>query len=107
MEVFTVRDLQEHPDTVIRAAEDCKLSIVVKHGSPVFIALPCDELLLKEGISFALPARLLDEGLISLTSAARMAGRTISEMTDLLRKYKISVIGTEPAELEQRISDFP
>lgn len=78
MEVFTVRDLQEHPDSAIRAAEHCKLSIVIKHGSPVFIALPCDEPLLKEGASFALPARLFDEGLISLTRAARVASRRVS-----------------------------
>lgn len=43
METFTVRDLRERSGELIRGAENGKLSVVTKHGTPVFIAVPFDD----------------------------------------------------------------
>ena len=106
MVAFTVRDLRERTGELIRGAEAGKLSIVTKHGAPVFLAVPFDDLLLREGIGFALAAHLFDEERISLSRAARMAGCSVSEMINLLGKCGISVIRTTPEELEQELADF-
>lgn len=49
MDIFTIRDLRECMGELIRDAEVGKLSIVTMHGQPVFVAVPFDETLLKEG----------------------------------------------------------
>lgn len=49
MDTFTVSDLRERTGELIRDAEAGKLSIVTKHGQPVFVAVPFDEVLVREG----------------------------------------------------------
>jgi prevent-host-death family protein len=106
METFTVRDLRERTGELIRDAEAGKLSVVTKHGTPVFVAVPFDDVLLKEGIGVALAVHLFDEERISLSRAARMAGQSVSEMVDLLGRHGIAVIRTTAEELEQELADF-
>jgi prevent-host-death family protein len=106
METFTVRDLRERTGELIRDAEAGKLSVITKHGTPVFVAVPFDEILLQEGVGVALAIKLFDEEHISLSRAARMAGRSASEMIDLLGKHGIPVIRTTPEDLERELADF-
>lgn len=47
MDSFTVRDLREHTGHLIHDAEAGKLSLVTKHGRPVFLAVPFSEELLE------------------------------------------------------------
>ncbi|MBN8441941.1 MAG: type II toxin-antitoxin system prevent-host-death family antitoxin [Thauera sp.] len=106
METFTVRDLRERTGELIRGAEDGKLAVVTKHGTPVFVAVPFDETLLREGVSVALAIRLFDAEQVSLSRAARIAGRTVSEMIDLLGRHGVSVVRTTKEELERELADF-
>jgi prevent-host-death family protein len=50
METFSIRDLRERTGELVREAEAGHLSIVAKHGRPLFVAVPMDEHLLKEGV---------------------------------------------------------
>ncbi len=106
MESFTVRDLRERTGELVRGAEAGKLSLVTKHGKPVFLTVPFDDMLLREGVAVALAVRLFDEEHVSLGRAARIAGCSVSEMTDLLLRNGIPVIRTERAELEREIAEF-
>lgn len=106
METFTVRDLRERTGELIRGAENGKLAVVTKHGTPVFVAVPFDETLLREGVSVALAIRLFDEERISLSRAARIAGLSVGEMIDLLGKHGLSVVRTSEDELERELADF-
>ena len=106
METFTVRDLRERTGELIRGAENGKLAVVTKHGTPVFVAVPFDETLLREGVSVALAIRLFDEERISLSRAARIAGLSVGEMIDRLAKHGISVVRTSEDELERELADF-
>jgi prevent-host-death family protein len=38
MDAFAVRDLREHTGAVIRNADSGQLSVVSKHGKPLFVA---------------------------------------------------------------------
>jgi len=51
LDIFTVRDLRERTGALIHDAEDGKLSLITKHGRPVFLAVPFSEELLKMGLS--------------------------------------------------------
>ncbi len=44
---FTVRDLRERTDELIRDAESGELSVITKRGRPVYVALPFDKTLIK------------------------------------------------------------
>lgn len=106
MHTFTVRDLREHTGDLIRGAENGELSVVTKHGTPVFVAVPFDETLLREGVSVALAIKLFDEERISLGRAAKLAGLSVSEMIDTLGRHGIAVIRTSEDELERELDDF-
>lgn len=51
MEIFTIKDLRERTGELVRGAEQGQLSIVTKHGQLIFVALPMDEQLVREGVS--------------------------------------------------------
>ena len=54
MEAFTVRDLRERTGELIRGAEQGHLSVITKHGNPVFVAVPFDAVLLENGVRASL-----------------------------------------------------
>ena len=51
METFTVRDLRERTGELVRNAEAGHLSLISKHGHPLFVAVPLDERLLGNGVT--------------------------------------------------------
>ena len=106
MHTFTVRDLRERTGELIRGAENGELSIITKHGTPVFVAVPFDETLLREGVGMALAIKLFDEERISLSRAARLAGLPVSEMIDMLGRHGVAVICTTDEDLERELGDF-
>lgn len=106
MHTFTVRDLREHTGELIRGAENGELSVVTKHGTPVFVAVPFDETLLREGVGTALAIKLFDEERISLGRAAKLAGLSVSAMIDMLGRHGVAVIRTTDEDLECELGDF-
>jgi len=106
MQTFTIRDLRDRTGELVRDAEAGKLSLITKHGQPVFVAVPFDENLLKSGINVALAARLFDEELISLGKAAKLAEMSHSEFIDLLGRMQIPIARYEPGELEKELESF-
>lgn len=106
MHTFTVRDLRERTSELIRRAESGGLSVVTKHGKPVFIAVPFDETLLREDVWMALVIKLFDEECISLSRAAKLAGLSVSEMVDMLGWHGVAVIRPTEDELERELADF-
>jgi len=106
MRIFTVRDLREHTGELIREAESGELSVITKHGTLVFVAVPFDETLLCEGVGMALAIKLFDEELISLGCAAILAGLAVSEMIDMLGRHGVAVIRTTEEDLECQLGDF-
>lgn len=106
MRTFTVRDLREHTGELIRGARNGELSVITKYGKPVFIAVPFDETLLREGVRTALAIKLFDEERISLSGAARLVGLSVSEMIDMLGRHGVAVIRPTGDELECELADF-
>jgi prevent-host-death family protein len=106
MKTFTVRDLRKRTGELIRDAEAGKLSVVTKRGTPVFVAVPYDDTLLQESVGLALAVKLFDEEHISLSRAAQMAGRSVSEMVDLLARNGIPVLRTTANQLKQDPTDL-
>ena len=106
MDTFSIRDLRERTGDLVRDAEAGKLSIITKHGQPVFLAVPFDESLLREGVRVALAVKLFDDEVVSLGKAAKLAGMPQSEFIDHLGALKIPVVRYGKEELEQELAAF-
>lgn len=106
MDIFTVRDLRERTGELIRDAEEGKLSLVTKHGQPVFVAVPFDESMLREGLHVALAIKLYEEEVVSIGKAAKLAGLPLVEFMDKLAAASIPVVRYDPAELDQELAMF-
>ncbi len=104
MDTFTVRDLRERTGELIRDAETGELSIVTKHGRPVFIAIPFDEKVVESGVSMALAVKLYEEEVLSLGKAAKFAGCPVAEFTEHLSKAGISSVRYSAEELEAELT---
>jgi len=46
------------------------LSLITKHGQPVFVAVPFDETLLREGVKVAFAVKLFNNEVVSLGKAS-------------------------------------
>jgi prevent-host-death family protein len=106
MEMFTVRDLRNRTGELIREAELGHLSLVTKHGQPVFVAVPFDETLLESGVRRSLAIRLFANYQATLVQAARVAGVSASQMMDILAEKKIPIVDYSKEELADELEQF-
>ena len=100
MEAFTVRDLRERTGELIRGAEQGHLSVITKHGNPVFVAVPFDAVLLENGVRASLAIKVFDEGTLSLAQAAKLAGMGIEAFTERVGAAGLAVVRTTSGELD-------
>ncbi len=106
MDTFTIRDLRERTGDLVRNAEAGKLSLVTKHGQPVFLAVPFDEALVKEGLRTDLAIKLFDENVLSTGRAARLAGLPIAEFLKICSEQGVTVVRYDPNEIEEELNAF-
>jgi len=106
MDTFTVRDLRERTGELIRDAQDGKLSLVTRHGHPVFLAVPFDGMLLEKGIHIAIAVKLYEEGILSLGKAAKLAEQSLEIFMERLTQSGIPIVNYPPSDLDEEIADF-
>jgi prevent-host-death family protein len=106
MEAFTVRDLRERTGELVRNAEAGHLSLISKHGHPLFVAVPLDEHLLESGVAVALACRLFAEKALSLGKAARLAGLPPQSFIERLGAMGIPAVDYDPAELDGELTQL-
>ncbi len=106
MDTFTVRDLREHTGDLIHDAEKGKLSLITKHGRPIFIAVPFDEELLELGLRPAMAIKLYKEETLTLGKAAKLAGHSIESFVEKLGHLGIPIVNYSSKELDKELKDF-
>jgi antitoxin (DNA-binding transcriptional repressor) of toxin-antitoxin stability system len=104
METFTIRDLRERTGELARTAESGQLSIVTKHGQPVFIALPFDDVSLTEGVKVSLATKLFRDHVISLGRATKLSGMTKIKFMGVLGIHGISAVDYPASELDDELA---
>ena len=104
MEMFSIRDLRERTGELVREAEAGRLSIVAKHGRPLFVTVPMDEHLLKEGVAVALAIRLFAEKAVSLGKAAKLAQLSLEDFIARLGALGIAAVDYPPDELDEELA---
>jgi len=106
MDTFTVRDLRERTGSLIKDAEDGKLSLITKHGHPIFLAVPFKDELIEWGVHVALAINLYREGILSLSKSAKLAELPLEGFMDKLGSLGISLVNYPASEIEKEINPF-
>jgi prevent-host-death family protein len=106
MDTFSVRDLREHTGSLIHEAEEGNLSLVTKHGRPVFLAVPFTNELVTFGLRTALAIKLFNEETVSLEKAAKIADLNLEVFIEKLGQLGISSVRYPAHELSQELEDL-
>ena len=104
MNSFTIRELRERTGDLIRDARAGGLSVVTRHGRPVFIALPFDENVVKFGVPLALAVKLFQEEVLSLGKSARFADCSVAEFTERLGEAGIASVRYSVEDLDEELA---
>ena len=95
--------MRERTGELIRGAEDGHLSVVTKHGNPVFVAVPFDEVLLESGVRVSLALRLFDDGTLTLSQAAKVAGVRVEAFIERVGAAGLTVVRTPADKLDSEL----
>jgi predicted HTH domain antitoxin len=106
METFTIRELRERSGDLSREAEAGRLSLVTRHGQPLFVSVPFTDELLQAGVHTALAVSLFKNGAITSARAAKLARMNLADFLAHLSAQGIPVVDYDPAELEQELAVF-
>ena len=103
MDVFTVRELREKTGKLLRDAERGDVSLVTKRGRPAFLTVPLDRLTIDAGVNCSLAVHLLDQRVLTLSQAAKVAGLSIEEFLDVLSDCGVDVVDYPPEALAEEM----
>lgn len=106
MHTYNLAELPQHREEVLQDSNAGRLSVVTDEGRPLFVAVPFDDSILKNGINIDLAIKLFDDDVLSLGRAAELAGMGRIDFMNLLGEMGIPLVRYSPAELEQEINQF-
>ena len=106
MQAFSIRDLRERTGELSRAAEKGELSLVTRHGHPLFVSVPFSERVVENGVYLALAENLFKSGELSLGKAAKLAGMSRIEFGEHLSRLGSPIVDYDPAELDAELDYF-
>ncbi|OGT58075.1 MAG: prevent-host-death family protein [Gammaproteobacteria bacterium RIFCSPHIGHO2_12_FULL_42_10] len=106
MDTFTVRDLREHTGSLIHDAEKGKLSLITKHGRPVFLAVPFTQDLLDLGLRLAIAIKLYKEETLTLEKSAKLSGVGTEVFIEKLSQLGIPTVHYSADDIAKEIKDF-
>jgi predicted HTH domain antitoxin len=106
MHSFTIRELRERSGELSREAEEGRLSVVTRHGQPLFVSVPFTDDLLQMGVHTALAVSLFKSGDITSARAAKLARMSLPQFLEYLSVQGIPVVDYSPTELVQELAAF-
>ena len=96
--------MRERTGELIRGAEAGKLSMITKHGQPVFVAVPVDESLVRGGVTLALAIKLFEEQTLTLAQAAKLAKIPLEAFAAEVSQRGIAVVDYSARELAKELA---
>ena len=106
MHIFSVRELRERSGELSREAEEGRLSLITRHGQPLFVSVPFTDELLEAGVHTALAVSLFKSGTMTSARAARLSRMSLPQFLAHLSAQGVAVVNHDPAELEQELAAF-
>jgi predicted HTH domain antitoxin len=103
LDIFTIRELRSRTGDLVSDAQAGRLSVITRHGRPALLAVPFTQSLLELGVDRALAVKMFEQGLVTLSKAARFAGVTMEEFLDVLKQADVDAVDYPVEELEQEL----
>ena len=100
---YTARELRNLSGEVTRQAEQGKLGLITKHGKPIMLTVPFDEVVLSLGVHRSLALQLFDAGQLTLAQAAKLADMPLEGFISLLGEVGINAVDYPVEELEEEL----
>lgn len=106
MQTFSIRELRERSGDLSREAEEGRLSLVTRHGQPLFVSVPFTDELLAAGVHAALATHLFRTGDLTPARAAKVARMSLPQFLAHVSAQGIPVVEHDPADLQQELDAF-
>ena len=106
IQTFSIRDLRDHSGELSREAEAGRLSVITRHGQPLFVSVPFTQELIQAGVHVALAVSLFEAGAFSLGKAAKLAGMVYGEFVEHVSRLGIPVVDYDAAQLDEELGSF-
>ena len=99
MKTIGIRALRENPGVLSQSAAAGEFVLLTNRNSPVSLALPFDDDLLKTGIHVNLALKLYEDNVLTLTKAAKLAQMSVEAFMELVANLDIVVVDQSAEEL--------
>lgn len=104
MQTFSIRDLRDRSGELTREAEEGRLSLITKHGQPLFVSVPFTDAVMEHGVRFGLALQLYKQHDISLGKAAQIAQMPYSDFLFRVGRMGIPIVDYSIEELKQELA---
>ena len=101
---YTARELRNLSGEVTKQAELGNLGLITKHGKPIMLTIPFDEVVLALGVHRSLALQLFDAGQLTLAQAAKLADMSLERFIALLGEVGINAVDYPPEELDDELA---
>lgn len=106
MRSFDIHELHGRSEDIVREVGQGRLSLITRHGQPLFVCVPFTEALLQAGVHTVLALSLFRQGDMSSGRAARLAGMTRPDFLEYASSMGVPVVDYDPAELDEELAVF-
>jgi predicted HTH domain antitoxin len=106
VQTFSIRELRERSGDLSHEAEEGRLSLVTRHGHPLFVSVPFTDELIAAGVHAALAVSLFKSGEMTSARAAKLARMSLPQFLAHLSAQGVAVVDYDPVELEQELAGF-
>ena len=102
MRAVNIRELKNNPSEALRSAREDDLVVVMNRDQPQALLVDLSRLKLPDlpGVKVALAVALFAQGNVSLGYAARIAGKSLSEMMDMLTHMGVPIVKVSGPDVE-------
>lgn len=106
MNIFNIENLNRYSNTLVQDIERDHLTIITKEGSPISIAIPFTEEMLKLGIPKMLAIKMLEGKTLTVPQAAKIAGWCLIDMFSLASSQGVDVVDYDPKEIDDELAAY-
>ena len=101
-----IRELKNNPSEALRSAREDDLVVVMNRDQPQALLVDLTRLKLPDmaSVKVALAVALFGQGHVSLGYAARIAGKSLSEMMDMLTHMGIPIVKVSGSDIEHDLA---
>lgn len=106
MRAVNIRELKSDPSEALRSAREDDLVVVMNRDQPQALLVDLTRLKLPDmaSVKVALAVALFGQGNVSLGYAARIAGKSLSDMMDMLTHMGIPIVKVSRPDIEHDLA---